>query len=179
MEVDSGAVAGKRRRDSIGRGDSSQTGASSVESSQHCATQPNNKKKKGGKDDTSCTVCCDETSENDKLSCAICQMIYHAGCCGWGFTPSPTEVKLLSLTGWVCAVCCEGAKAAFNRLQAYQTTTSRRLLELNARLEIVEQNSRNGTTVRKSNTSGVEAAENKSQADVGGESGEGGRREGG
>ena len=26
--------------------------------------------------------------------------------------PSATEVKLLSLTGWVCAVCCEGAKAA-------------------------------------------------------------------
>ena len=99
------------------------------------STNPGNKKKKG---DIVCTVCCLAAAENERITCAICDMPYHASCCGWGFTPSPTEMTLPSITGWACTVCVMGAKAAFEKLQTGQTATAKRLIEMGARLEILE-----------------------------------------
>jgi len=142
MDVDSNAVAGKKRRNSAGR--AGDPGNSSQQ------TQPQKKKKATEQtdegDEVCCTVCCLPAAEANQLSCAVCEMIYHASCCGWGFVPSPTEMKLLSVTGWVCAVCCTGAKAAFNKLQANQTATAKQLLELGARMEILEQKQKNDVT---------------------------------
>jgi hypothetical protein len=134
MDIDSETLAGKRQRS--GRRGSSvgeNSSAGSSQGSQH----PVNKKKKTN--DPDCTVCCLAATEADLLTCAVCENAYHASCCGWGFTPSPTELTLLRLTGWVCSVCCQGAKAAFDKLQASQTVTSRRLLELSTRMELLEQ----------------------------------------
>ena len=145
MEVDSDSVAGKRGREASANGDN-EAGGSSQGGPGGLKGNPGVKKKKGNTASQgshggaeSCTVCCMPTTDNDKISCAICVMTYHAGCCGWGFCPSPTEVKLLSLTGWVCAVCVDGAKAAFNKMQASQSETSKRLLELHARVSMLER----------------------------------------
>jgi len=130
MEVDSQTAAGKRGREPSISNDANEGNSS----------QSTNRKKKIKEkpNEITCTVCCLMVAESEHLLCAICSMPYHASCCGWGFTPSPTEMKLLSITGWACTVCVTGAKAAFDKLQVCQTSTSKRLLELHARLELLE-----------------------------------------
>ena len=89
-------------------------------------------------DDCCCVVCGASAAKSD-LECAICEMPYHAGCCGWDFIPTSADITLLNRTGWACAACCNDAKTAFGRLQANQSATSEHFVELRASVEQLKE----------------------------------------
>jgi hypothetical protein len=102
-------------------------------------TQPSKRKNNFAELSSCCTECGKPGQLIDTLNCVICEQAFHANCCDLSIDLSESDIKLLNTVGWMCRGCLEGAKSAFDQLQARQASMSDQLVEISERLNRLEK----------------------------------------